>query len=148
MRLHELKAKAWYRLVKVAYFLIMALVTIFVVATVVNETQPYRLISSEKSYITCSNGSSFRLYENNILADEYVVISESAAKKLCNKNSPGDNFVPLEKNFAYYPVFIMAGSWWNVAMLTLLSLIVILLVSELIRRTFYYVTVGKFFPKE
>lgn len=149
----DLNAKWWYRLVKVAYLLFALLIVIVVVSVVVDAYD--RTFNDNESYVSCNDGRKFFVDKMGMYGD-YVssyddksfrtwcattMVTEDGTKKLKLINGP----VPEEKNYTFVAVYT-PRDWTGTIGSSALWIAVILLVSEGIRRIFYYIILGSLRP--
>ncbi len=158
----HLNSKIWYRLIKVIYFVLL------LVFLVIPPTAVFYSYGSEydqtNSYIKCANGKVFYLSENGFyIYNGYMSDSNKAsAKNLCFDGVR--NFVKekigtmeflkpqviseTESSGGYELVNKYTNrNWFATVGFSILSIAIVLLVFELVRRIFYYVVLGKINPK-
>ncbi len=169
-----LNQKPWYRLLKVVYIFTCIGLVVMSVFLITEEERPYDFFDNNNSYILCEDGRKLGLDENNIyLSDSFVLsFQDESIKKMCANNaidpdskksldeifSPrmerlkkivdGSDYVPAEKNYKIVPVYEMRGSWVLVFGYYLLAIVIITLALEIFKRIFYYIVLGKIFPKK
>jgi len=98
-------------------------------------------------------------YPNDIFLDYENVIDEKndeKIKNMCNQNS--DDIVrynlekPLDKSgirsFEYQIAPVYKTRWTSIVGYSILILLVMIVVTEIIRRIFYYIIFGKLFPQK
>ena len=172
--LEELNQKWWYRLIKVLYFLVIVVLILSAVAIIYDTERP--VVDNKESYIKCENGKRFMLNQTNISLyyDDYLYTDEKAeAQKLCvtkitpeqaqaeldrrkSLSNPPPSFidktkpVDLEKYRINYELVTIYNerNWFNIIGYSLLAIFSITLFFEVLRRIFYYVTLGSVRPKK
>src|SRR3989344_3044610 len=144
---HTLEKKAWYRLIKVVYFIIYSM-AILLVVLIASGYKPYTYIDNDKSLIICNNNKIYSAGKNNIyinLDGTLFDYSDFQTKKLCSQDP---DFIPDKKNYTLRLEHTTRGSWTSVIEVFLIETGVVIIIFELIKRIFLYITIGKsFLPK-
>jgi len=158
-----LKSKAWYRLVKVFFFLAL-LIVLGIFGFIAFSSKPYTTIDQYNSKIVCNNGKEYKAGDHGIgiyLPQVFSVIrgadNPADAQVLCVE---GGSFVPeavsmdewtkLTSPTPLYKIEIVektVGNWWSFIGYIVLALFIILAIFEAIRRIFYYIVLGSIKPK-
>lgn len=159
--LEQLNEKWWYRFIKVIWVLVILFASIAFVWEIFNaRTYP----NMYKSYAECASGKTIGLHKAGIFRDwepvrdsdqdvnlryfcinqgtEFVSLSSEymsfTEKQDLLKNAPSINYEI--KHVSDYGVFLAV-------IYSVLAVLGTLLFQELIRRIFYYIILGKFFPE-
>ena len=168
-KLSELETKAWFRLLKLM-FVITYMATFILVVLFFTYNKPYSIIDDFNSIIVCDNGVRYRALENGVdpeqalfgvgttisreefnkrysqQSQEFLTSNKSKATLLCL----GDKQVHFIPDVAPYKVEIVkktVGNWGSFIGYTALVLFVIVIIFELIKRSFFYIVIGKKFFK-
>ncbi|QQR76582.1 hypothetical protein IPJ63_03750 [Candidatus Nomurabacteria bacterium] len=162
--LKYLNSKWWYRLMKVLIFSILVYALVGIPIAVFDSYAPR--FDYENSYISCANGKTFSLKNGGIYAfsDNLGAHNVDRAIELCVdviKSSTEVSYVPVSVREAltlkYGTPSINSGKYEFVAIYTdrnwiaslsysIMAIMATLLIFELIRRVFYYIVLGSFFP--
>lgn len=164
-----LNSKMWYRFVKVSYAISFLVILSFSILLIVDENKPRKILDNDTTEIACKYGNK-KTFTAKIIGvtvydyPEFKFASWDNDKilKFCNAenekievtNFATDQKVQTDlKNFigAGYdikPSYKNEGSYSSMIFYILLSFIGTLLFFEIIRRTFYYIVLGKIFPKK
>lgn len=162
----ELNNKIWYRLVKVIFILVVAIASVLGVIINFDEVGNYQTDYS----VTCNYGnkSTFLAYKDKeIYISSYEDYSESLAKlpdstkeqlkSACeiskeemtakldsyfNGTDDGKKIYDLTETKVVTDTYVTATLW------SALTLLIIFIISEIIRRAFYYIVLGSIRPKK
>lgn len=155
----KLNEKIWYRLLKVIYILALLFVIIFFVADAF-ESKPKKVFDGYNTTINCEGGTAYKAGENDIF---FISATDSGKqnqlKELCMSGKfPDMNFEIFKKtserldgnpiNYTIDYAYKDVGSWGIVIGNALSGIFVMIIVFEIIRRIFYYIVLGKIFPKK
>ena len=141
--------KWWFRFVKVLYVLAYAVVVLVIVIGGYSSKQGGG-IDLDKSTITCTNGKSYSPGKNNIYlySDNISSYDDDHIRILCAYDTL--NFYsftpPAIKNYSFYSV-TKPVDWSESWQIWFWGIIITIIVFELIRRTFYYIVLGRKFIK-
>lgn len=162
----ELNSRWWYRLIKVLFLLLLVLIFLFSFAVVYTT---YHVRNVSDYLVTCDYGNkktfdaykdagiqilSFNLdgpatvgslndYEREAIQKACGITSSEAVQMLRNSLS-GNSGIP--SLFVIQPTTVTEGSTLSVVLFSALSLLIILITFEFIRRMFYYIVLGKIRP--
>lgn len=158
--LKELNGKVWYRFLKVIFILcylpyfLLLYITIEIgcrdyhdpilpdsIQEVIKDPEFYKLSDYEMKQVLSS--IDLNEYEKTGIVDPYKEKPEDLIKGIKNKPIPT---TPLPKKYEYKSFYT-----WNITNCItygLMLTICYILVMECIRRCFYYIVIGKVFPKE
>jgi uncharacterized membrane-anchored protein len=151
--IHELKHKSWYRLLKVLYLSFFLLIFITTVSIIIaGNSRP--IFDNDRSYIVCNDGRNLSLSENSIyLSSNYIpYYDQDKVKTMCayNPNDPTKlnepTYSELSRMGVNYKLVAVYDYSNYLAMMgyLLLAVVIILALFELIRRIFYYISLGRF----
>lgn len=162
-----LNNKMWYRFLKVAFALFFLFVVAFPIGFTIDEYLPEKVIDKDKTEIICKYGNKKTLSPKMLdlyMYDGWKASSYDNEKilRLCNaenekievKNFSTDEMVQanlkdfIGAGFEVKPIYKMEGSYLKIILYSLLSLVITLIVFEIFRRIFYYIVLGKAFPKK
>jgi hypothetical protein len=137
-----LNAKTWWRAVKVAYFLLLILIVGGICAVIYDQDDAS--FNSEKSYIECSDGRKLALRTNGIyLYSDYVNYSDDQdIRKMCASGEFGRS---VDKNYKLVAIYDPA-QWGVIVKVWFLTIGSAALITEFLRRIFYYIILGSFTP--
>ncbi|MES2225294.1 MAG: hypothetical protein V4480_00605 [Patescibacteria group bacterium] len=152
--LTELNSKWWYRLLKVLYIILALIILGVSIALIVVSNAPE--FDNKASYVQCDDGRTFPVDKIGMYSDfvdsyndrnfrtwcATTLVEENGVQKL----KPINGFVPDEKNFTFVAKET-ARNWMGTIGYSVIALVVVLLLSELLRRMFYYITLGSIRPK-
>lgn len=144
----KLESKAWFRAVKVLYFLFIAFFIIAICAISL-DSKPTKRIDGEKSLIICNNGKSYAPEKNSIYLygyqEDLSYSNDSDARILCKYDTllfSLHSSESIEKNYTFSPVFddseISSWAWYS-----LLSFFVLLVIAYLLKIIFFYIALGE-----
>lgn len=173
MEIKDLESKIWFRFLKVV-FVFAYILTLVVVLVFAYDSKPYTIIDNYNSVIVCDNGTRYKAGDNNINAEgartvESIPSFQLKAKSvdtglsnyefslyeakiqathLCQSYS-GEKvgFIPDVSPYKVELVKKTVGDWWVFIGYMILSLFIVVIMFELIRRSFFYVAIGKKFLK-
>lgn len=140
-----LDTKVWFRALKVIY--IFCYFTAFSLILLLGYSmKPYKSIDTDKSVIRCTNGKIFRAGKNGVLIIDgnppYLYSADDEkARKSCASNT---SFLPDEKNYSLDVKYETINSWSSVFSFILIAIPIVIVIFEIIKRVFLYVTIGKF----
>jgi len=158
----NLESKIWFRFLRVV-FIFIYLLCFYVVLVSAYNSKPYTVIDSYNSLIVCDNGTRYKAGKNNIDGKEawagqlitteqdYMTdqqLNEYEAKiqatHLCQSESV---FIPDDPPYRVELVRETVGNWWSFIGYTVLALFTVVVIFELIKRSFFYIVIGKRFLK-
>ena len=150
-----LNTKWYYRFIKVAYILASLFTIIIVLAIAFNSSKPYQVFDNDKSYIICNNQEQqgVKYYISNSGESLYSTFLFSwdidKFNTLCGVKTLTLNYINNQQRyFNLFPIYKNVGSWFGTIFECLISLIITLLIIGIVKRLFYYIILGKFFPKK
>lgn len=160
--LKDLQESIWYRLLKVFFIIGFLLVMLFSLIGVYVTVFPDQQIDLEKSKIICDDAKeTFWSYEKLGLISSYITTDKVAALKNSCYFASGDEGDILSdkllnkpsyitKNYSEEIVYkaVSIGEICKFVLYSFILFVIVLLISELVRRVFYYVVLGKFFPNK
>lgn len=158
--LTKLNNRWWYRLLKVIYVSVLIYTLIVSTAFAVADTKPEKLFDRNNSKIVCLDGNknsfSFKelgLFKGSEIDPEDVV-------RWCNlttssPNSEVSDFTnaalrsgEIRDSYQRIEREKTEGSWLLTTAYALITIIIILVLFEVIRRVFYYIFFGTFRPQK
>ncbi len=162
----ELNNKWWYRLIKVAFF--VAILLSICVAVSVEWDELYSYDSDYRILCNYGNKASFLAYkERQIYIPSYYNYSDSIAdipdstktqiRSICQitdaeiqalMNDIMNGNYDGKKLFDVIPTSIPRATHLSVTLWSVLYIVIILVISEIIHRVFYYILLGTFRPKK
>lgn len=147
---NDLEQKWWFRFIKVVYVLAY-IVAVLLVSFGGYDSKSGGGIDTEKSTIRCNNGKSYSPAKNNIsvYSDNFGIFEEPHVRILCAYDTL--NFysytAPSSKNYIF-EVVQMPVNWSPAFQIWFWGYIIVIVLFEVIRRTFFYIVTGKkFFSK-
>lgn len=161
MDINILKEKWWYRLVKVAYFVALALF-VLIAFVVVYDSAPYEVIDQKNSYVTCNSTqksfyvSDLDIYISTDFNDVPYVLNDEKVLKKCRMESLVAGQISLDQmielnnsryqisNYEITTVYKLNRSYADVILENTAFIFFGLLFFEILRRIFFYITTGKF----
>lgn len=145
----ELNKKTWFRLLKVIYLLIYAIIIISIIYNFFVYERKNK-IDNSNSYIHCDDGKNLSLSENNIYLD-----NENDNKKfldikiLCGADIDKNNLKLEDVSKPNYEIIAKYTMDWVILFKSLILPFVILILSgEIIKRIFYYIILGSLKPNK
>ena len=146
--INYLNTKWYYRFVKVAFILLSLLAVVIVLSVTFESSKPYQTFDNDKSYITCSNNVKYYLPSTGVSLYSSYLYSWDIDKlnTLCGSNTPLNLF--NNQRFKLVSVYKDVGSWPEAIFSCLIAFLITFLTIEVIRRIFYYIVLGKVFPKK
>lgn len=148
MRANELKYKVWYRILKVIYVGLYAILLLLVIS-ISYASKPYLSIDYKRSMLMCDN------HDIYVLGDTYLFPNDSGnldylteqnmARSICAHGIAARyNFgnAPTYKNYSISIQHKTEGSWRSVVENVLISSVIISIIMEVIRRVALYILVG------
>lgn len=167
MEIKDLESKIWFRFLKVI-FVFTYLATSLVVLLFAYDSKPYAIIDNDNSVIVCDNGTRYKAGDYGIdaeevwleqlgatrvdagLSDQELLLWEAKVKAthLC-QNYSGEKigFIPDVPPYKVEIVHETVGDWASFIGYIVLALFAVVIIFELIRRTFFYISIGKKFLK-
>lgn len=152
--LDTLNNKAWYRLIKVLFIFLYIIILALVIKLNVDDEKPRQVLDSYNTTISCRGGTTYKAGESGIVFSSESDLSwKNRLKEFCmsSKLLPNEYIKPLDYvnqnydiNFAHKEV----GSWGGALLNAFFAAFVFVFIFEIIRRAFYYVILGKIFPKK
>lgn len=153
------ETRMWFRLSKVVYYLFLFLVILFVCvyAYSVRPTSS-SYTDSNKTIIKCNNGKTYNAKENGFFLVYYSDVDTGAdkiLKILCEygisiikditKANQFKNKIPQSVNYQieFVETTNIYGSWEEVLLVLLVGIPVTIVVFEIVKRLFLYITIGK-----
>jgi len=159
--IQELNKKIWYRFLKVIYIFTLLIVILFSIGTIFSSNPEKKEVSSELTTFTCIYGnkkvltgekSGFVFIKSR--DDYYILDSEephlredlidfcqiTKEEKDLIIDKPTHSLVDIKLGFKKEGGLFVSPGY------SLLAVFIILIISEIIRRTFYYISLGKIFP--
>lgn len=144
----DLEKKAWYRAMKVIYFVVI-IIAVFAISVISWSAKPTKKLDGYNSSIVCSTGKAYAPGKNSIYLysweDDLSSSDDKDARILCKYDTL--NFRPfssevIEKNYTFIPVYesMKYGAWVGY---TILALFILWLVSYLVKIGFLYIVVGE-----
>ncbi len=165
METKDLESKVWFRFLKVV-FVFVYIATLILVVLFAYSLKPYTTIDNDNSFIVCINGTKYNAGANGIDAFEAEAerlgatqvytngfVPDTTAKEKANELCLGTNTLGrgLFADVPQYTVELAnktVGNWWSFAGYTALALFIVIVVFELIKRSFFYIAIGrKFFSR-
>ncbi|MFA7285309.1 MAG: hypothetical protein WC011_00470 [Candidatus Paceibacterota bacterium] len=162
--LNYLNSKWWYRLIKVSFVFLFLLSFILPVVGIIFKNTPK--FDNSESYVKCANGKKFILNQHDF-SDSFAWRSDKEkAENICFDgvikfrdmgNSRGflsgfmtSEIVSETENSGKYELIskYTKTNWFNMIVMSLLSLALTIIVFEFIRRLFYYIVLGSFLPEK
>jgi hypothetical protein len=151
----HLNTKWYYRFAKVAFILVSLFVVIIVLAIAFDSSEPYQVFDNNKSYIVCNTqeqqGVKYYISNSgeNLSSTDLYSWDIDKLNTLCGEKISTLNYINnRQKYFDLFPVYRNVGSWFGTIFECLMSLAITLLIIGIIKRLFYYIILGKFFPKK
>jgi hypothetical protein len=160
----ELNTKIYYRFVKVIFIILMLVVAGISVAVAFSEVGSHQ----DDFNVACNYGNknTFTAYKDKgIYISTYydystslADLSESAKKELqtacgISKDEMTTKFDAIfngtddgKKFFDLTPTKVVTSTYFTASMWSLLAIVIVIIISELIRRAFYYVVLGSLRP--
>jgi hypothetical protein len=165
--IQDLNNKIWYRLIKTFYLFFM--LAVFIIGSIViYDDSYYYAFNSDKTLIYCSqSGAKFDVNKNDYDIGIFMTEEQKTkiAQDLCQIKYPFANALNNESIFSKYSLNDEFITWNQIFSATKgieekkfhfikfpfkiigFSLILVI-ISEILRRTFYYVVLGKINPKK
>lgn len=170
MEIKDLESKVWFRFLKVI-FVFAYLATFLAVLVFAYFSKPYAVTDEYNSRIVCDNGKVYKAGDNGGIDPGQALAEQLGGKRVdLNGATPEKDkatllclgyehgFVPdfltdaemskLQSQTPPYKVEIVKkteGSWWSFIGYTILALFIVVLIFEVIKRSFLYIAVGKKF---
>ncbi len=160
----ELNAKWWYRLTKVIFILIIVIITLTSLLLIYEENysrqesdyivfcnygnkKTFAARKEAQIYIYGTNATVANLpdYQRIAIQEECEITEKEISEKLAAIANKIDNGIPL---FTIRHATVTVGNTWSLVKFSIIALLVILSVSEVIRRCFYYIVLGSIRPKK
>lgn len=138
----NLEKKAWYRFFKLCYLFAYVL-SVSVVLFAAYQDRPTEYIDSDSSIIRCANGKEYSAgaISSYFARSQLDAYDDEKARKLCTTPDLPLDVIELNKNYIFIPVKSIRGSYatlfWGFG--------TVILVGEVIRRSFLYVVAGRSF---
>jgi hypothetical protein len=143
-----LENKAWFRGIKVFYFLFIAFFIIAICAISL-DSKPTKRIDGEKSLIVCNSGKSYAPEKNSIYLygyqEDLTSSNDSDARILCKYDTLAFSLhssESIEKNYIFRPVYddseISSWAWYS-----LLSFFILFVIAYLLKIIFFYIALGE-----
>lgn len=159
LNIEDLSNSKIYRTLKVLFVFSSLIVISYFLYNYYDESVIY-LTNNEKTRITCQNGIVKEFYKNdlNIKPDEKeidLIRKKEISLKVCNINVDLIYETPSEYTFlSHNNVFIASEGLMEqshdykfLVVRVLILIIISLLITEILRRSIYYITLGAIFPK-
>ena len=166
-----LNTKIWYRFLKIIYIFVFISALIYALNETIEEYSPVEVIDSDKSLIICDSGDIYtfnELWSNNISVKENVaeikrlcsdIINETSKTKWGPQNNESigvENFLeekgyydtPEQINYKIRTIHKTIDGWHLVFGYSIFWVLIICAVSEIIKRAFYYIVLGKINPSK
>ncbi len=159
--LEYMNSKAWFRSLKVIYFLslISTILLILLFPILISAERPTKKFDLEKSYVLCNDGRKLNpILENIIIDDNGENVADRDKNKaglICNDYDSRskveqipytDKFIAPPNSFKFVPAYKIEPSWSKFIFTYTIVILVILIIFEIIKRLFYYIVIGKFKP--
>lgn len=151
--LNYLNTKWWYRLLKICYVLFFLLITVSSIALIVS-SYPSK-VDTKESHLACDNGE--RVSFDTFSQKEGSTMTSANFNSLCfQAHNPSDfnpyayGAIPVggkEEIFKFVYVY-SPRNWTAIIGFSLISIIIASLAFEFIKRLFYYIIFGSFFPEK
>jgi hypothetical protein len=152
--IEELNKKMWYRLLKVIYLASLTLLIAFLIVLSFEE-KPRKEFDGYNTLIHCKGGATYKAGENDIPFLKPTDFSiRNSLKQLCmsgkfpERESSQYHLSDLPKNYTLTYAYKDIGSWKSVFGASMISSVLVLIAFEISRRVFYYIYLGKLFPKK
>ncbi|MFA6404606.1 MAG: hypothetical protein WCW03_01235 [Candidatus Paceibacterota bacterium] len=158
-KIKNLESKIWFRLLKVIFIFVYLAIFLFLLVFAYS-SKPYAIIDEYNSVIVCDNGTRYKAGDNGINAEEAwaeqlgatrvdlngLTPTKIQATHLCLGYSEGKiGFIPDIPPYKVEIVRKTVGDWSSFIGYTALVLFVTIIVFELVKRSFFYIVLGKRF---
>lgn len=148
--------KAWFRMSKVIYYLaaFLALLIVLVVAYSLRPSS-HTYTDGDKTIVACNNGKKVRNRIRYISENSDISFSDDIELKSLCKYGNSDLItalehqkqgeLPVDRNYRleFYQTTNNYGSWEEAFATLLVGIPLVILVFEIIKRIFLYITIGK-----
>lgn len=140
----ELENRVWYRLLKVLF--IFVYIAVLLLSETLTFHAPEKVIDNKATLIRCADGRSFSPASQDLYLTSYIwQDDQQKIQALCS--DPSDvhkNPYADVRNYTVNTVYIQVGSWGHTALVCFLVLVCVHLTMSLIKRTFFYIAIGRF----
>ncbi len=145
-----LNTKWYYRFVKVLFISFSLMLILIVVLAIFFNSKPQQEFDGQKSYIVCNNGTKFIPHDKGVdLYIDYVGSYDTdTLNSWCGYKSSNPLLDGIYQDFKFFPAYKTNGSWFLTIAYSLIALLGTLFIVQVIRRLFYYIVLGKIFPKK
>ena len=143
------ESRMWFRLSKVVYFLIFIAALLFVVVLAYSQLPTsHTYIDSTKTRFICNNGQSYGNKKIFVTKESDLSSYEDTALRLKCEYGDSDQNKKREipnKNYTikFFETTNSYGGWDAVLATLLIGLPIVIIVFEIIKRLFLYITIGK-----
>ncbi len=170
MEIKDLESKVWFRFLKVV-FVFTYLATFLAVLVFAYSSKPYSITDEYNSMIVCDNGTNYKAGDNGGIDPEQALAEQLGGRRVnLNGATPEKDkatllclgythgFIPdtltdaemskLKSQTPPYKVEIVkktVGNWWSFIGYTVLALFIVVVILEVIKRSFFYIAIGKKF---
>jgi hypothetical protein len=144
-----LNSKWWYRLLKIIYIFLFTVLVISSFSIIYDTTSPKKVFDNKSSYIQCiDKDAQFGLDENDIsLLSEYIYSwDDKTFKSWCGNYKDVNDPLNIRNEYKLISLFKTRGSWYDVMYYFTEIIIILFVFFEIIKRIFYYVSLGKINP--
>ena len=153
-----LNTKIWYRFLKIIYIFVFISALIYALNEAIEEYSPLEVIDSDKSLIICDSGDIYTFNEVRNVSDdremrwlcldpaEKIRIEQSFSGVYQRFLREKGCFIPV--NYKIKTTHKTIGGWHLVFGYSIFWALIICAVSEIIKRAFYYIVLGKINPSK